>query len=572
MSVNTKDEIDFESVFTVGEWLINQETCHIRNQDSDIKLEPKVMSVLVCLARHAGHVVSREELEGTVWAGMVVGYDALSGSVIKLRKAFGDNSRNPRYIETISKKGYRLVAAVKPAKQDSEKDADTHHVLKTKGLNKKTVINIVFVVLVILLFLFADKVSDKLITENKQLNDDVLTSPQTTLPRVLVLPFSNLNDSEQEYLSDGITSDVITDLSRLGSLHVIAAHSANYFKNKVINLTEIAKELDVQYFIEGSVQVSGDRVRVNTRLTNTVDGHHIWAERFEGDINNLFNIQDEIAKKIINELFVTSPTHEKFLLSPRTIKNYHAYDAFLRGLKHSTNRTKQGYDLTVAAYEEAIKHDPEYARVYGALAVTHTFGYRHEWSEQGLHQTQRKALELVNRAVFLNELSPQVYWSKGFVHLFRKEYDLAEHATLKAIKLAPNYADAYGLLAFIANWRGKAGKAVQYIDKAITLNPYHTFDYPWNKGLAFYTLGRYKEAIVLFEDALERNETSTYPRLYMAACYVNLGDIDEAQWQIEQILVHRPNTTIKMLSEAFPYENPEHKLTILNDLKAAGLP
>lgn len=576
--MSSVSDINFDSYFNVGKWLIEPESGYIRKNNSEIKLEPKVMSLLVYLAKHSGHVVSRQELEESIWTDMVVGYDALSGGIIKLRKALGDDSHAPLYIETISKKGYRLIADVEPAHiTDDFKQVNNKSKLSIRPdfflLYKLSAIALVFMVLLGLWFVFDLPFHLSATTGEETLSSEVKDSVVSTkIPSLLVLPFKNIsNDPKQDYFSDGITDDIITDLSKIGSLHVIAAHTSYFFKDKEIDLGEIAKDLNVQYFIEGSVQKSGKQLRINTRLTNIDNGQNIWAERFDGHLDKLFEMQDRITRKIITEMFITLPNHESNYLSSRTTKSYKAYDAFLKGQRYSNNRTKQGYDLTIEEYQNAVNYDPEYARAYGALAVTLTFGFRHKWSELSLYEARNKALELVNKAVALNQYSPHVYWSQGFVHLFRKEYDIAEFAALRAIKLSPNYADGYGLLAFIANWRGKAEQATQYIKKATSLNPYHTFDYPWNLGLAYYTLGRYKESIVALEDALERNETAMFPRLYLAASYVRTGDLDEAEWQVIQAVTQRPGTTVSHLRNTLPYENPELKEQFLNDLIKAGL-
>ena len=158
------------------------------------------------------------------------------------------------------------------------------------------------------------------------------------------------------------------------------------------------------------------------------------------------------------------------------------------------------------------------------------------------------------------------------MHLFRKEYQQAEAAAMQSTTLSPNYADGYGLLAFIANWRGKAKEAERYIKKAITLNPYHTFDYPWNLGLAYYGQGRYEDSIKALQDALDRNETVLNPRLFLAACYVRLGRLEDAEWEIEQLGILRPGNTISHLSNTLPYENEHQLQAVLDDLKTAGLP
>jgi len=328
----------------------------------------------------------------------------------------------------------------------------------------------------------------------------------------------------------------------------------------------------VHYIVEGSVQKSGNRVRINVQLTSVDKGHHIWADRFDSEMDNVFDIQDTITQHVIDAMYVTLSKQENIRLAARTTNNFEAYDAFLVGHQHSKNRTQESYDSTIDAYRRAIQLDPEYARAYGALAVTLTLGYRHQWTTLSFEEAQERALQLVNRAIELDQSSPPVYWSLGFVHLFRKEFEEAEAAAKKAIQLSPNYADGYGLLAFILNWRGKAEEAAHYIKKATIMNPYHTFDYPWNLGLAYYTLGRYDEATHAFEEALDKNPSAVYPRLYLASSYLRLGRDDDAEWEIEQVKMQRSTTTLSQLENTLPYENKSLMLGFLEDLRKSGLP
>ena len=393
------------------------------------------------------------------------------------------------------------------------------------------------------------------------------------IPSIVVLPFTNLsNDAQQEYFSDGITDDIITDLSQVSSLRVIARQSAYHYKNSNVSLDDIAKELGVDYIVEGSVQKAGQRIRINVQLTNVDKGTHIWADRFDSKTSNLFDIQDTITKSVIDAMYITLSNQENKRLVTRTTNNFEAYDMFLLGQQYSRNRTQEGYDLTIDTYRHAIQLDPNYARAYGALAVTLTRGYRQQLTKLSFEEARERALKLAKKAVELDQFSPPVYWSLGYAHLFRKEYDKAEAAAKKAIELSPNYADGYGLLAFISNWRGKAKEAENYIKKAITLNPYHTFDYPWNLGFAYYTLGRYNEASQELQQALEKNPSVLYPRLFLTACYIRLGQQDDAEWEIEQVKMQQPRPTLTLLENTLPFEHSNQMQAFLEDLRKSGLP
>ena len=584
--------IDFSSQepFWVGDWYVDPDSGHLYHENEEVKLEPKVMQVLVYLAHHPNKVVSRETLETTIWAGMVVGYDALSSSIIKLRKALGDDSRHPQYIETVSKKGYRLIAEIKhfgdeeAIRQDSHGEtsqsvpiqASENSLSPSKKLPLILVTLGVLLTAILTLWYFLTLTPDtarRTTVTSDSISEAKYDESAVKIPSIVVLPFTNLsNDPQQEYFSDGITDDIITDLSQVSSLRVIARQSAYHYKNTKVSLADIAKELGVDYIVEGSVQKAGQRIRINVQLTNVDKGTHIWADRFDSKASNLFEIQDTITRRVIDAMYITLSNKENKRLVTRTTNNFEAYDMFLLGQQYSRNRTQEGYDLTIDTYRHAIQLDPNYARAYGALAVTLTRGYRQQLTKLSFEEARERALKIANKAVELDQSSPPVYWSLGYVHLFRKEYEEAEAAAKKAINLSPNYADGYGLLAFISNWRGKAEEAEKYIKKAINLNPYHTFDYPWNLGFANYTEGKYIEASHALQQALEKNPSVLYPRLFLAACYVRLGHQDDAEWEIEQVKMQQPRPTLTLLENTLPFEHPDQMRAFLEDLRKSGLP
>lgn len=564
--------------FSIGEWQVTPDEGVLTRDDEIVHLEPKVMDVLVYFASRSGEVITREELERDVWKGALVGYDAVTKTIIKLRKALQDDAHHPHYIATIAKKGYQLIALINYSDVKEKRVENNSEQTPFFRSNKYSVVklfitglSVLFVSWLLIVLMPASITSHK--NADDVIDQSITGNISDKLPSIVVLPFKNLSDdARQEYLSDGITDDIITDLSKISSLHVVARQSAYHFKDNQKSLDKVAQDLGVQYIIEGSVQKSGQRIRVNVQLTSVDKGYHIWADRFDTDVENIFNVQDEITQHVIEALFVTLSNQENDRVVFRRTNNFDAYDIFLLGQQSFKDQTKEGFDLTLDYYRRAINVDPNYARVYGAMAVVLTDGYRHGWTELSFEEARERALKLAKKAVALDQTTQQIYWSLGFVHLFRKEFQEAELAAKKAIVLSPNYADGFGLLAFIANWRGKAEDAERYIKKAISLNPYHTFDYPWNLGLAYYTMGKYADAVEEFKNALERNQTANYPRLFLAASYVRLGQLEDATWEIEQATVHRPRTTISHLSNTLPYENKKLLKSLLEDLRKAGLP
>ena len=570
----------------IAEWMVYPETDRIQRGDIEVKLEPKAMQVLLCLAQNAGKVVSRETLENTVWTNMIVGYDAVSATIIKVRKALGDDSRNPKYIETVSKKGYRLIADVTQDFEDEQTAADKTGItedesdpfdskapgdslISPRNVKAQLISAIVGLLIILAGWQILDVKRELQPSTQEQSTGQPVEQP---IPAVVVLPLKNLsNDPQQEYFSEGITDDIITDLSKIGSLRVVARQSANQFRNTKASHEEVAIDLGVNYIIEGSIQKAGNQVRINIQLTDVEKGQHLWAERFDRKLDDIFAIQDEITRQIIKAMFITLSDKETENVLYRTTNSFQAYDAFLRGLQLSNNRSKESHDAAMEAYKRAIELDPNYARAYGAMAVMVTRGYRFNWTDLSISEAQERALKLAKKAVELGQSTPQIYWALSFVHLFRREYQEAEKAALQSVKLSPNYADGYGILAFVSNWRGKSEDAINYINKAIELNPYYTYDYPWNLGLAYYSKGQYENAVVNLKKALERNETVLLPRLFLAASYIKLGRQDDAEWEIAQVKIHRPNSSLSMLIPTIPFEDKNKVDALVSELRVAGL-
>ncbi|UCE90222.1 MAG: adenylate/guanylate cyclase domain-containing protein [Pseudomonadota bacterium] len=391
-------------------------------------------------------------------------------------------------------------------------------------------------------------------------------------PSLVVLPFNNMSkDPDQDYLSDGITEDLITNLSRLSNLTVIARTSAFTYKGKTPRIADVARDLKVRFVLEGSVQKAGDQVRITAKLIDSRTAHPLWAQRYDRKLKDIFAVQDDVSEEIVKALALRLTASEKGQLRHSATDSFAAYDLFLRGRQYFNRRTKEDNELARDAYRRAIALDPTYARPYGALAVATINEYRNGWSNSPT-ETKSRALELAKKAVALDNNSPPVYWSLGFVYLFHEQYEKAAAAVKRAIALAPSYADGYGLLAFIANFQGRAEDAVAYIRKAMALNPYHTYEYPWNLGRAYYTLGRYTEAAESLEEANQRNENSLYPRLFLAATYVRLGRQDDAAWQIDEIQTLNPGTTLSHLARTFPMQKRDQLNAFLRDLRKAGLP
>lgn len=399
-----------------------------------------------------------------------------------------------------------------------------------------------------------------------------LAERPASLPSLLVLPFvNNSADPAQDYFVDGISEDIITGLSRLSNLTVLAWSTSLSLKGKTVPLQDIGKELGVHYVLDGSVRKSGDRLRITATLVDTRDNKQLWAERYDRKVSDVFALQDDVTRKIVQALAVRLTATEQGQLGRPATNNLAAYESFLRGQKYYGQNSREGMERAREAYQRAIELDPAYARAYGGIALTLMRDAHLGWAEAPLENRER-ALALAKQAVALGSNIPQTYWALGFVHLYRKEYKDAEDAVTRAIQIAPNYADGYGMLALIYNEQGKSKEALEYITRGMRLNPYYTWDYPYNVGRAYYQLGKYPEAITALEKAQARNENALPVKLFLAASYVAAGRASDAEWVIEQLKLLSPETTISHLEKASAISNPELKRTYLSALREAGLP
>ena len=396
--------------------------------------------------------------------------------------------------------------------------------------------------------------------------------PAAALPTIAVLPFVNRSDDpRQEYFADGVSEDLITDLSALSGMVVVARSASFRYKGTKVDPQAVGKQLGADFILEGSVRKAGGFVRITAQLVDARTGLQRWAERYDRQAAGAFSFQDEVTRSIVKAMAVRLTPKEQQQLGRTTTSNFEAYDLFLRGQKLYNERIRESSDAALAAYRRAIELDPGFARAYGALAVAQTMAYRMSWTETP-RETSDQALVMARKAVELGPDSPQTYWALGFTHLFRKEYEDAAKAVERSIALAPNYADGYGLLAFINNHLGRADEALRLITKAMALNPHYTYDYPWNLGWAYYTLEQYPKAVEALKLALERNENVELPRLVLAASYVATGQRENAEWEIEQLRVMAPGITLTQVAKTSAIGSPALLKRLLTHLRAAGLP
>ncbi len=563
-----------QKAFFIGDWKVSPTEGLLLRGDDVVHIEPKAMELLVYLAQRQGEVVAREDIEKDVWGGTLVSYDSITSTVIKLRKALQDNAREPDYIATIPKRGYELIASV-----GEQEDPGTHEGTQSNGLqhaNKSTwyFLSAGFLVVAVGVawFVLSASVDPVLIDESNvsPVSKENIAQQSLETPSIAVLPFVNMSgDPEQEYFSDGITEDIITDLSRLKNLAVIARNSSFTYKDTTSNVVDIGDDLKVSHVLEGSVRRSGDRVRITAQLIDAINGQHLWAERYDRELNDVFAVQDEITEQIVTALSVQLSGEEKHRTN-KISRNFEAYDLLLKGRRAASKRSEDDGNNAIALYKEAISLDPELARAYGSLAIVLTrqaiLGYTDEPVE-----VQDRALELAQKAVSIDPTSPQTLFALGFVYLWKKQFSEASEMLEKAIDIAPNYADGYALLARINNHLGRAEKAIPLIEKGMELNPHYTFEYLTILASAYYALGEYQKAVNYLESAIERNQAHVPTILYLTASYVQLGRLEDAEWQITELEMRHPSITLSHWESVGSIVDGTTKNRLFDDLRTAGM-
>jgi len=557
-----------EMPFRVGDWDVDPASGRISHDGDSRKLEPRVMDVLVYLASRPGVVVSREELEASVWSGRVISYDALSSSVQKLRRAFADDARQPRIIETLSKRGYRLVAPVSPAgvtdrKVQSPQDSTYTPPPGNRWIRASSVI----AALIIMLATLAAWLQFGPWTQSVE-----TLAPESAPYSIAVLPFDNLSgDPAQDYFADGMTDDLITGLAGNPQLFVIARDSSFFYKGQPVDIPAVAKKLNVRYVLHGSIRRAGERVRFNAQLVDTASGSHLWAEHYDGKVNDIFKLQEAVIHKILSAMEKRTGSAGQTGLRREETSSPEAYDYFLHGrnrffLYASREDNRKAREL----YLKAIELDPDFAMAYAMLAWTHAFEAMNGWSE--VRETSlAQAQALATHAIALDETLPVAYFVTGLVYRERGEYMKALVEAEKAIAYDPNYANAHVLLATLLYYTGRPQQGLEKIQKAMQLNPHHPYNYPFHLGQAYFILGRYQEAIDALEQGLETNPSSERMRVWLAAAYARSGRIEDAKWEAEQVLALNPDFSLQRIRQAFPFKDPGDLENFLAGLRTAGL-
>jgi adenylate cyclase len=390
-------------------------------------------------------------------------------------------------------------------------------------------------------------------------------------PSIAVLPFVNMSgDPEQEYFGDGITEEIITALSKTPKLFVIARNSTFTYKGKPVKVQQVGRDLGVKYVLEGSVRKAENKMRITAKLVDAQTGHHLWAERYDRELKDIFAIYDEITMKIITAMQVKLTEGELARLAAKGTENLQAYLKFMQAREYVIRHNVESNASAQKLAQEAIDLDPNYASAYRVLGATHMndiFLGRSKSPKKSLG----RAIALVKKAIELDDQNGYHHVVLGFMLVLIRQYDKAVAEGERGVALDPNVADIYGWLGAIYRHVGRWEDAVVAYEKAIRLNPIPPIFYLYGLGLAYGWTGRYEEAITVLKKAIRIEPDSPYVRLSASAVYSLAGRDEEARAEAAEVLRLNPKFSLKRWEKSLRYKNREDQEQFISALSKAGL-
>lgn len=504
--------------FRFGPYSVDPERRELTCDGAHIPLQPQAFSLLVFLIENADRVVSKDDIIDTVWQGRIVGDGTLNARINALRRALGDDGTAQSVIKTLPRQGVRFVATLAP-----------------------------------------DDVSD-----NTTGSTDARHPDNTS---IAVLPFVNIGaDQEQVYFADGLTEDLITDLSKIRDLFVIARNSSFSFRNSPKNVTEIGRELGVAHVLEGSVRKAGNRIRINAQLIDAVSGGHIWAERYDSDVQDIFALQDEITGKIISAL------HLNLATSPRSARSTHSVEAYELSLKGrakffmfspETNRE------SIQLLEQAVAIDPNFSNAWAEQVFPYQSGWSFAWAgyDDGLEIAAQKAA----RAVELDPDSSLAQSRLGWVQTFLRQPEHSIKSFERAVEIDPNNADTYVWFSEALNYAGQPERAVHAGMAALRFDPVAPPNVLHHIGHGYFLQGDLENAVEYVGRAIRMAPSFPPARIVMAAILVEAGRTKAAREQIGDLLSIDLDYSFKRYDERYPYYSDQHRARMTAALKSAGL-
>ena len=393
--------------------------------------------------------------------------------------------------------------------------------------------------------------------------------PLPDKPSIAVLPFNNMSgDAEQEYFADGITEDIITELSRISGMLVIARNSTFVYKKQAVDVKEVARRLGVRHVLEGSVRKSGSRVRISAQLIDATTGGHCWAERFDRGLEDIFAVQDEVTQRIVAELKVKLTPAERSARAPRGKVNPEAYDYMMRARACVMLFTPEAANEARGLIQRALEIDPGFATAYALLALLHSTEYVNGWTQAPDHVAQ--GMTFARKALELDAEDPVAHQAMAVIALWQKDYRAAERAARRAIELAPSYSGGFISVGQVLDFTGRHEAAIEAFEQALRLDPGNDLILHLI-GRAQLGMGRHAEAEQSFKRRLIRSPRSDMTRAYLASLYGATGRPDEARALWAELMEINPKFSVEYLRRVLPYKDPAWFESFAGGLQRAGL-
>ena len=502
-----------------------------------ISVEPQVLDLLICLVQNRNRVVSKDDLIASVWRGRIVSDSTLTSRIYAARKAVGDSGQGQRLIRTIARKGLRFVG-------------DVH---TQSGCDQSVVAAD--------LLLPSDEV--------RELPHPALPLPER--PTIAVLPFDNMcGDPAQEYFSDGISEDIITALSKLRWFFVIARNSSFTYKGKAVNIKQVAEALGVTYVLEGSVRRLGGRVRITAQLNDAATGSHIWAERYDRDLADVFAVQDEITEAIVAAIEPQIYSAENFRARRKPPEHLAAWDLVMRALSHFWRVTREDNLVAQDLLERAIAIDPNYGQALGLLATSHIFGIHMGWSEKTIAPVAERAALAAIRA---DSEDPWAHHALGCTHLFARRFDdsLAEFET--ALRLNPNFSLAHCYYCVTLTDSGRWQEAEEAVRRALRFSPRDPLSALYFGAAAFaqYVGRNYEKAMQLARESIRLRGDFVGARRVLTAAAGMAGQAEVAAAALQELRHAQPNVSLAWIADRMPIKHDVDREHYLEGFRRAGL-
>jgi TolB-like protein len=521
--------------YLFSDYALDPDRRELTRQGEAVAIGPKVFDLLLYLIQNREHVVSKDDLLEAVWSGRIVSESTLTTHINAVRKAIGDNGEEQRLVRTFTRKGFRFVGEVKEAPD---------------GL----------------------VASDARTTKSNEAPAPTMILPDG--PSIAALPFQNWSgDPEQEYFADGVVEEIITALSRTRWLFVIARNSSFTYKGRAVDVKQVGRELGVRYVLEGSVRKASNRVRITGQLIDATTGVHLWADRFEGSLDDIFQLQDQVAASVVGAIMPQLERAEIERAQRKLTENLDAYDYYLRGLASFHQGTKRAINDALPLFHRAMQLDAGFASAYGMAASCHYWRKMNNWTSDRLREIAEGA-RLANRAVELgaNDAVALTRGGHALAH-FGGDLDRGIAAVDRALVLNPNLSAAWYLSGFQRISLGDHDDAIERFARAMRLSPLdpETFQMQTGTAMAHMFARRFEIASTWADKASRELPNILRVCAFSAASYALIGRMEAARRAMQHVRRLGPALRISNVEDWVVLRRPEDLATFVEGLRIAGL-